>query len=145
MKMHVAVDEVIGIATDVVYGPANEHDITRAREVIPDDTRIVYGDAGYVGITQRDEFQDLSRADYMIARRPGCLKTMSQDSAERELERFKASVRSKVEPVFKRVKLDMGYSKTRYRGIKKNAHRISTLLAVANLFCFDCWRRRSVA
>lgn len=145
MKMHVAVDEVIGIATDVVYGPANEHDITRAREVIPDDTRIVYGDAGYVGITQRDEFQDLSRADYMIARRPGCLKTMSQDSAERELERFKASVRSKVEHVFKRVKLDMGYSKTRYRGIKKNAHRISTLLAVANLFCFDCWRRRSVA
>mgnify|MGYP000120291753 FL=1 len=81
----------------------------------------------------------------MIARQPGCLKTMSQDSAEREMERFKASVRSKVEHVFKRVKLDMGYSKTRYRGIKKNAHRISTLLAVANLFCFDCWRRRSVA
>ena len=145
MKMHVATDEIIGIAMDVVYGPANEHDITRAREVIADDTRVVYGDAGYVGITQRDEFQDLSRADYMIARQPGCLKTMSQDSAEREMERFKASVRSKVEHVFKRVKLDMGYSKTRYRGIKKNAHRISTLLAVANLFCFDCWRRRSVA
>ena len=71
----------------------------------------------------------------MIARRPGCLKTMSQDSAERELERFKASVRSKVEHVFKRVKLDMGYSKTRYRGIKKNARRISTLLAAAG----RCW------
>ena len=59
MKMHVATDEIIGIAMDVVYGPANEHDITRAREVIADDTRVVYGDAGYVGITQRDEFQDL--------------------------------------------------------------------------------------
>ena len=46
MKMHVATDEIIGIAMDVVYGPANEHDITRAREVIADDTRVVYGDAG---------------------------------------------------------------------------------------------------
>lgn len=32
MKMHVATDTVVGIATDVVYGPANEHDISRARD-----------------------------------------------------------------------------------------------------------------
>lgn len=43
MKMHVAVDEVIGITTDVVYGPANEHDITRAREVIPETRKLFMG------------------------------------------------------------------------------------------------------
>lgn len=145
MKMHVATDEVVGIATNVVYGPANEHDITRAREVIPDDTTIVYGDAGYLGMAKRDEFQDLEQLEYMVACRPGRLKTMSEDSILRQNERFKAGVRSKVEHVFKRVKLDMGYAKTRYRGIAKNAHRINTLLAIANLFCFECWCKRCTA
>lgn len=38
MKMHVATDTIVGIATDVVYGPDNEHDISRARELISSDT-----------------------------------------------------------------------------------------------------------
>lgn len=62
MKMHVATDAIVGIATNVVYDPANEHDITRAREVILDDTTIVYGDAGYLGMAKRDELQDLEHA-----------------------------------------------------------------------------------
>lgn len=52
MKMHVATDTIVGIATDVVYGPANEHDISRARELISSDTEEVYGDAGYLGSTK---------------------------------------------------------------------------------------------
>ena len=36
-----------------------------------------------------------------------------------------------------RVKLQMSYRKTRYRGIAKNAHRINTMLALCNLFTFD--------
>lgn len=50
MKMHVATDDIIGIVTNAVYGPANEHDISRARELIPSETEQVYGDAGYVGM-----------------------------------------------------------------------------------------------
>lgn len=90
MKMHVATDEVVGIATNVVYGPANEHDFTRAREVIPDDTTIVYGDAGYLGMAKRDEFQDLEQLEYMVACCPRRLKLMSEDSILRLNERFKA-------------------------------------------------------
>lgn len=97
------------------------------------------------GMAKRDEFQDLEQLEYMVVCRPGRLKTMSEDSILRQNERFKAGVRSKVERVFKRIKLDMGYAKTRYRGMAKNAHRINPQLAIANLFCFECWCRRCTA
>ncbi len=93
--MQVDTDEVVGIATDIVYGSANEHDITRAREVIPDDTTIVYGDAGFLSMAKREEFQDLDQLEYMVACRPEHLKTMSEDSILRKNERFKAEVRTR--------------------------------------------------
>ena len=142
MKMHVATDHVVGIVTDVAYSPANDHDVIHAREIIPDDATEVYGDSGYRGMGKREEFEDLNGASYRIACRPGKLKKMPKDSILRKIEKNKASIRCKVEHVFKRIKLDMGYSKVRYRGISKNAHRINSLLAMANLFCFDCWRVR---
>ncbi|WP_226963198.1 transposase [Sutterella seckii] len=55
---------------------------------------------------------------------------------------MKSSVRCKVEHVFARVKLQMSYSKTRYRGIAKNTHRINTMLALCNLFTVGCFLRR---
>ena len=70
---------------------------------------------------------------------------ISENSILRLHERFKTGGRSKVEYVFKRVELDMGYAKTRYRGIAKNAHRIYILLAIANLFCFECWCKQCTA
>ena len=143
--MHVAADEIVGVVTDAVYGPANEHDITRARELIHEDTTSVHADAGYLGMPKREEFQALDELKYRVACRPERLKTMPQDSLLRKNERHKASVRSKVEHVFKRIKLDMGYLKTRNRSIAKNAHRINTVLAVANLWCFECWCRRCTA
>ena len=141
MKMHVATDECIGIATDAVYGPANEHDIVRARDLISEETENVYGDAGYLGIDKREEFKaDDSNPNrqYWINQRPGKLKLYSPDDAFRVVEHMKSSIRCKVEHVFARIKLQMGYRKTRYRGIQKNAHRINTMLALANLFTWDC-------
>lgn len=140
MKMHVAADTIVGIATDVVYGPAKELDISRARELklISSDTEDVYGDAGYLGLNKRDEFnsaatQKSPKRHYYINVRPGKVKDRPADDVLRRFEHLKSSVRCKVEHVFTRVKLQMGYRKVRYRGIKKNAHRISTLLALANL------------
>lgn len=142
MKMHAATDDIIGIVAEAAYGPANEHDITRARELLPDDTSVVYGDAGYVGMKKREEFEDLPKAEYRIGIRPGKYRTLDKDSLIRQAEHFKSSVRSKVEHVFMRIKVHMGYRKTRYRGIAKNAHRLNTMLAVANLFTFECWCKR---
>ena len=51
-------------------------------------------------------------------------------------------LRSKVEHVFHRLKIDFGYAKCRYRGIAKNANRILTLLSVGNLMSLECYLKR---
>ena len=48
--------------------------------------------------------------------------------------RTKSKVRAKVEPVFQVLKLRFGFVKVRYRGLKKNAHRLFVTSALVNLF-----------
>ena len=55
---------------------------------------------------------------------------------EREIEKRKSSVRSKVEHPFRFVKGIFGYSKVVYRGLKKNLCRFQTLFASANLMMY---------
>src|SRR5436853_7222756 len=56
------------------------------------------------------------------------------DEPERTKNRTKSSVRSKVEHVFQVMKLQFGFVKLRYRGLKKNAHRLFVTCALVNLF-----------
>jgi superfamily II DNA or RNA helicase len=48
--------------------------------------------------------------------------------------RTKSKVRAKVEHVFPVMKLKFGFVKVRYRGLKKNAHRLFVTCALVNLF-----------
>ena len=43
-------------------------------------------------------------------------------------------MRAKVEHVFQVMKLKFGFVKVRYRGLKKNAHRLFVTCALVNLF-----------
>jgi IS5 family transposase len=45
-----------------------------------------------------------------------------------------SKVRAKVEHVFQVMKLKFGFVKVRYRGLKKNAHRLFVTCALVNLF-----------
>ncbi len=56
------------------------------------------------------------------------------DEVEREKNRTKSKVRSKVEHVFAVMKLKFGFVKVRYRGLEKNAHRLFVTCALVNLF-----------
>ena len=56
------------------------------------------------------------------------------DEAERARNHNKSRVRSKVEHVFGTLKLKLGFTKVRYRGLKKNANRLFATLALVNLF-----------
>ena len=49
-------------------------------------------------------------------------------------EKFKASVRAKVEHPFRVIKRQFGFTKVRYRGLKKNAAQVQTLFALSNLW-----------
>ena len=93
--------------------------------------------------------QDLPQGRYNarrlnISMRPGkrrVLDTSTLDGLTRErFEQFKASVRAKAEHPFRVIKLQFGYSKVRYRTLAKNAARLTTLFAFANL-----WKVRKLA
>ena len=52
-------------------------------------------------------------------------------------EHEKPSVRAKVEHVFGVVKGQLGYRKTRYRGLRKQTVKLNLLFAMANLILAD--------
>jgi len=56
------------------------------------------------------------------------------DEVERTKNRIKSKVRAKVEHPIGIIKRVFGFAKVRYRGLKKNAHRLIVTCALANLF-----------
>ena len=49
-------------------------------------------------------------------------------------EKIKASIRAKVEHPFRVITQQFGYTKVRYRGLKKNTLQLKTLFALSNLW-----------
>ncbi|WP_157197739.1 transposase, partial [Methylomonas koyamae] len=62
----------------------------------------------------------------------------------RQAARELASRRAKVEHVFRDIKIRFGYAKNRYRGLAKNAARLTLLTAIANVLRGDAYERRSL-
>ena len=56
------------------------------------------------------------------------------DEVERAKNRTKSKVRARVEHSIGVIKRVFGFAKVRYRGLKKNAHRLIVSCALANLF-----------
>lgn len=139
MKAHIGVDAGSGYTHTVEATAANEHDVTQASNLIRDDDEVVYGDAGYRGVEKREEIRtDPARAeiDYRINERAGKVNRLPEGLArevEKERERRKSSIRSKVEHPFRIVKVLFGYRKVVYRGIAKNLNRLHVLFGSANL------------
>lgn len=132
MKMHIGVDDVLGLVHSIETTPANIHDLEAAPKLLHGKEERVLGDAGYRGIEKREEHKDRD-VNWYIAERPGKRKTMDPDSTEAWIEAFKASMRAKVEHPFRYIKRVFGYDKVRYRGLAKNRNRLCVLTAFSNL------------
>jgi IS5 family transposase len=109
---------------------ANEHDLNVAGKLMHGEEQLCWCDAGYQGAEKRKELADRDVL-WQIAERPGKRKTMS--AMRLKEERTKASVRARVEHPFRRIKIQFGYSKVRYRGLSKNTSRLTILAAFSNL------------
>lgn len=131
MKMHIGVDDTLGLIHSIDTTAANVHDIVPSGKLLHGDEKRVFGDAGYRGIHRRDEHKHRNGVSWFIARRPGERKSLSD--LLREAEEIKASVRAKVEHPFRYIKQVFGYSKVRYRGLAKNSNRLHLLAAFSNL------------
>ncbi|CAH2801469.1 MAG: Mobile element protein [uncultured Paraburkholderia sp.] len=140
MKAHIGVDAESGLVHTVVGTAANVHDINAAEALLHGEEADVYADAGYQGIERRSES---GSPCWHVAMRPGRRRKLDLsdpvDAIFDQIERLKAGVRAKVEHPFRVLKRQFGYTKTRYRGLKKNTAQITTLFALGNL-----WMARKV-
>jgi IS5 family transposase len=135
MKAHIGVDADSGLVHSVVGTAASVNDVTQAGSLLHGDEESAFGDAGYQGVHKRPE---AAGPAWHVAMRPGLRRKLNpfiepQFIAE-QIERAKASVRAKVEHPFRVLKQQFGYTKVRYRGLKKNTAQIVTLFALGNLW-----------
>ena len=147
-KAHIGVDKDTGIVHSVEVTGANVHDVTIVPRLLNGEEESVYGDSGYLGVDKREEAVTRNKAGkrikYRINRRPSQSKNNSTRSKAqiKRREHEKSSVRAKVEHVFGIVKGQLGYRKTRYRGLRQQAAKLNMMFAIANLILAD---RRTLA
>lgn len=132
MKMHIGVDEGLGLIHSITTTAANEHDITQVDKLLHGEEQRVWGDAGFQGVDKREEHKT-REVDWFIAMRPGKRAKLVKSDPLAQAEKIKASVRAKVEHAFFYIKRVFHYSKVRYRGLEKNTNRLYVLGGLANL------------
>lgn len=131
MKAHIGVDSKSKLIHTILVSAANVHD----REALPHllhgrETR-VWGDQGYQGQTAAIHARAPRAKDFTNRKYRG--RGWFNES-ERAKNRTKSQVRAKVEHSIGVIKRIFGFSKTRYRGLAKNLHRLEVSAALANLY-----------
>jgi IS5 family transposase len=131
MKAHLGVDSRLKLIHSVVATPANVADSTVLPELLHGRETRVWGDQAYRG--QRAVIRrHAPKARDFINRRYRYRGMVNM--VERAKNRTKSKVRAKVEHPIGVIKRVFGFAKVRYRGLKKNAHRLVVTCALANLF-----------
>lgn len=137
MKAHIGVDADSGLVHTVIGTAANVNDVTQASALVHGEESDVFADAGYQGVSKREETQDID-ANWHVAMRPGKRKALDRSTpmgaVMDKLEHVKASIRAKVEHPFRVIKRQFGHVKVRYRGLAKNTAQLYTLFALSNLW-----------
>ena len=131
MKIHVGADVESGVVHTVSVTPANVADVTELPDLLREDDRAGFGDAGYVN----DQYKRAARRagvywGVALKARP----TSRLGSSQKQRNRKHASIRSRVEHVFRIIKCQFGYTKVRYKGLAKNAAQVFMLVGLANLY-----------
>jgi IS5 family transposase len=131
MKAHISVDMNSGLAHTVGITTASDHDNSVISELIREDDRVVFGDKGYAS----DKMKGAARkAGVYWAVLDKAKRNRKLSSSQRKRNQKHASVRAKVEHIFRVIKCQFGYCRTRYKGLAKNAAQVFSLMALANLY-----------
>jgi transposase, IS5 family len=132
MKLHIGVDSASGLIHSASVTAANVHDSHEVPNLLHGEETRFYGDSAYRGKEQRARLKAIApKAKDFTNRR--AYRNSPLSNADRETNRRKSSVRSKVEHPFLTLKRHWGFAKTRYRGLAKNANRAFVMLAMINL------------
>jgi transposase, IS5 family len=130
MKVHIGVDSASGLTHSASVTPAHTHDSQELANLLHGDETRLYGDSAYRG--QKEQLKKIApQARDFTNARPYRNRALSDQ--DKGANRRKSSVRAKVEHPFLTLKRLWGFSKTRYRGLAKNANRVYAMLALINL------------
>ena len=137
MKAHIGVDAQSGLVHTVTGTAANVADIAQTHALLHGQEKVVYADAGYLGIEKRAEIAAGCPAlEWHVAAKRGKVTAMAEGLVKeltQQLEKLKAQVRARVEHPFHIIKNLFRHRKTRYRGLVKNTAQLHSLFALANL------------
>lgn len=131
MKAHISADANSGLVHTVGVTTARDHDNSVISELIREDDRAIFGGKGYAS----DQTKRAARQAYVYwAVLDKAKRNHKLSGSQRKRNKKHASVRAKVGHVFRVVKCQFGYRKTRYKGLAKNAAQVFSLMALANLY-----------
>lgn len=131
MKIHVGVDVDSGAVHTVTTTAANVADITELPKLIREDDQVIFADAGYSSDSYRRGARHMGIRWCVNDKRKG---KRNLSSSQRKRNRKQSSVRARVEHVFRVIKRQFGFEKTRYKGLEKNASQVNLLVGLANLY-----------
>ena len=134
---HIGVDADSGLVHTVRGTSGNVSDVVEANSLLHGHETDVFADAGYQGAHKRPDAKE--GVTWHVAMRPGKRRALDKenkpiDALIEQVEKIKASIRAKVEHPFRVIKRQFGYTKVRYRGLKKNTLQLTTLFALSNLW-----------
>jgi transposase, IS5 family len=132
MKAHVGVDSKTKIIHTAVATAAHVSDVTMLPDLLHGEETRVWGDGAYQG--QTEAIRECAPRAQDFTQRRCRYKGQIVDEVAWTKNRTKSKVRARVEHVFQVMKLQFGFVKVRYRGLKKNAHRLFVTCALVNLF-----------
>ena len=131
MKLHIGADVDSGAVHTVEVTPANEADISLLPKLLRPEDEVIFADAGYTS----DEYKRGSRKlgiRWCVQDKRKAGRNLS--SSQKKRNRKQSSIRARVEHVFRVIKRQFGFTKTRYRGLAKNAAQVNMLVGLANLY-----------
>jgi len=136
MKAHIGVDAETGLVHTVRGTAGNVSDVLEANSLLHGEETDAFGDAGYQGVHKRPDAR--AGVNWHVAMKPGRRRALDKnkplDALIDQVERIKAGIRAKVEHPFRVIKRQFGYTKVRYRGLRKNTAHLITLFALSNLW-----------
>jgi IS5 family transposase len=132
MKLHIGTDSQTGLVHSASVTAANVHDSHQVPNLLHGEETRFYGDSAYRGKEQRERLKIIApKAKDFTNKRAN--RNSPLTDADKETNRRKSSVRSKVEHPFLTLKRLWGFAKVRYRGLAKNANRAFAVLAMLNV------------
>lgn len=131
MKGHFGVDKKTKLIHSVAASAANVHDSNLLPELLHGQETHVWGDSAYAGQSELIEALAPAAKDLTQKRGRGYQYLSAQ---QRRINRARSRVRARVEHSIGVIKRIFGFTKVRYRGIEKNAHRLFVTCALANLY-----------